>query len=396
MFDEQYPFSVYEENNAGHSIFKTIGLEEKELTLKQYRERLEDSERILQATNHLAKVVALEYDVPLKKLYWCKELYHLYEVNEDYIPGLRKDLVFYKERYRAALLEHINDAEQYDKPYDMEAELITAKGNHKWVRIIGESLKNKSDEVIKRRISIQDITDQKKRQLELQESSKIIADRNARLTNFAHIVSHNIRNHSRNISSLIELTKNEINEEIKQELFILLQNVSSSLNDTLHDLLKIVQVQTDTKTEKAQVSFEQAFDSVMKVLSADILKTESLIDADFSICRSVEYVPAYLESIMLNLISNAIKYRYPERQAVIKIRSSIENERPVLKISDNGLGIDLTHNAQKIFNLYQTFHNHPEAKGIGLYITKNQIESMDGKIEVESAAGEGTTFKITF
>jgi signal transduction histidine kinase len=396
MFDQQYPFSVYEENNPGYSIFKPIESEEKELTLKQYRQRLEDSERILQATNHLAKVVALEYDVPSKKLYWCKELYHLYEVDEDHIPGLRKDLIFYKEAYRAALLEHINDAEQYDKPYETEAELITAKGNHKWVRIIGESLKNKSDVVIKRRISIQDITDEKKRQLELQESSKIIADRNARLTNFAHIVSHNIRNHSGNINSLTELIKNETNEEIKQELFILLQNVSNSLNDTLHDLLEIVQVQTNTKNEKAQVNFEHAFDAVMKVLSADILKTESLIDADFSACASVEYVPAYLESIMLNLISNAIKYRHPGRQALIKIRSGIENERPVLKISDNGLGIDLTRHAQKIFNLYQTFHNHPEAKGIGLYITKNQIESMGGKIEVESAAGEGTTFKITF
>ena len=122
----------------------------------------------------------------------------------------------------------------------MEAELVTAKGNHKWVRIIGESVKNEFEEVITRKISIQDITDVKKKQLELQESAKIIADRNGRLSNFAHIVSHNMRTHTSNISTLIELMKNETNEEVRQELLLLLQNVSNSLNETLKDLSEIV------------------------------------------------------------------------------------------------------------------------------------------------------------
>jgi len=371
-------------------------LKQKELELKEYREKLEKSERILQTTNHLARIVALEYDVPSKQLYWCREYYNLYEVSHYHVPGLRKDLIFYKEEYRTALLNHINDAEQFDKPYNMEAELVTAKGNHKWVRIIGESVKNEFEEVITRKISIQDITDVKKKQLELQESAKIIADRNGRLSNFAHIVSHNMRTHTSNISTLIELMKNETNEEVRQELLLLLQNVSNSLNETLKDLSEIVHVQTQTKNVISTVSIEHVFDSVMKVLSADIFKTETLIEVDFSNCPTVEYVPAYLESIMLNLISNSIKYKHPERHALIKIDSGVENGRPVLKIVDNGLGIDLTRNGDKIFNLYQTFHNHPEARGIGLYITKNQIESMGGNIAVESIEGKGTIFKINF
>ena len=176
----------------------------------------------------------------------------------------------------------------------------------------------------------------------------------------------------------------------------MLQNVSNSLNETLKDLSEIVHVQTQTKNVISTVSIEHVFDSVMKVLSADIFKTETLIEVDFSNCPTVEYVPAYLESIMLNLISNSIKYKHPERHALIKIDSGVENGRPVLKIVDNGLGIDLTRNGDNIFNLYQTFHNHPEARGIGLYITKNQIESMGGNIAVESIEGKGTIFKINF
>jgi hypothetical protein len=87
-------------------------LKQKESELKEYREKLEKSERILQTTNHLARIVALEYDVPSKQLYWCREYYNLYEVSHYHVPGLRKDLIFYKEEYRTALLNHINDAEQ--------------------------------------------------------------------------------------------------------------------------------------------------------------------------------------------------------------------------------------------------------------------------------------------
>ena len=67
-----------------------------------------------------------------------------------------------------------------------------------------------------------------------------------------------------------------------------------------------------------------------------------------------------------------------------------------VSFQDNGQGIDLERHGSKIFGMYKTFHRHKDAKGIGLFITKNQIESMHGKIEVESAVNEGTTFHLTF
>ena len=108
----------------------------------------------------------------------------------------------------------------------------------------------------------------------------------------------------------------------------------------------------------------------------------------------VNYNPAYLESILYNIISNSIRYRHPERKPVILIKWITENNMNVLQISDNGVGIDLAKNADKIFGMYKTFTNNSDSKGIGLFITKNQIDAMGGNITVESEPNIGTTFKI--
>ena len=108
----------------------------------------------------------------------------------------------------------------------------------------------------------------------------------------------------------------------------------------------------------------------------------------------VKYNPAYLESILLNFISNSIKYAHPDRTPIITLSfDKIKNE---MKISDNGLGIDLKKYGSSLFGMYKTFHNNKDAKGIGLFITKNQIEAMGGKISIESEPNVGTTFTVYF
>jgi signal transduction histidine kinase len=81
---------------------------------------------------------------------------------------------------------------------------------------------------------------------------------------------------------------------------------------------------------------------------------------------------------------------------VITIESDIEAGKPILQVSDNGLGIDLTKHGEQIFGMYKTFHGNANARGIGLFMTKNQVESLGGKISVESEPNKGTAFKIRF
>ncbi|MEQ1625227.1 MAG: ATP-binding protein, partial [Sediminibacterium sp.] len=106
--------------------------------------------------------------------------------------------------------------------------------------------------------------------------------------------------------------------------------------------------------------------------------------------------PAYLDSILLNLVSNAIKYRSEVRIPEIIISLSSSNQFKILTVKDNGIGIDLQKNKDQLFGMYKTFHRNKDAKGLGLYITKVQVEAMKGKIEVESILGLGSSFMVYF
>ena len=117
---------------------------------------------------------------------------------------------------------------------------------------------------------------------------------------------------------------------------------------------------------------------------------------DFSESDIIQANPAYLDSILLNLITNSIKYSKPNQVPIINVRLvQLENATQLI-IQDNGMGIDLVKNGNKVFGMYKTFHGNKDAKGMGLFIVKNQIESMHGKIEVESTVDVGTEFKIFF
>jgi two-component system aerobic respiration control sensor histidine kinase ArcB len=110
----------------------------------------------------------------------------------------------------------------------------------------------------------------------------------------------------------------------------------------------------------------------------------------------VYVVPAYLDSILLNLLSNAIKYRSAQRPPLIHVRAHQEVDSVVLEVQDNGLGIDLVKNQSKLFGMYKTFHDNEDARGVGLFITKNHVEAMGGAITVVSEVEVGTTFKVCF
>ncbi len=131
-------------------------------------------------------------------------------------------------------------------------------------------------------------------------------------------------------------------------------------------------------------------------IEKEIKETKATFIEDLSKGDRLWTVKPYLDSILLNLIYNAIKYRHPERPPVIAIRSEIKDNYFLLTIQDNGLGMDMSLCKDKIFTLYRRFHLHIEGKGMGLYLVKTQMVAMGGKIDVESRVNEGTTFYLSF
>ncbi|MBO6522929.1 MAG: PAS domain-containing protein [Balneolaceae bacterium] len=241
---------------------------------------------------------------------------------------------------------------------------------------------------------VTDITDRKQRESELDNSLEIIGQQNQRLTNFAHIVSHNLRNHAGNISMLLNLHDPEESEEEQREILGYLNTAAENLNESIADLNEIVDQQQMSIDQFKDVNLKVYLEKIKEILVSDILSNNVKFEEDVPEDLVFGYNPAYLESILLNLISNAIKYRKPEVAPRIKITAHETDGSFYLEVSDNGLGIDMQRHQEKLFGMYKTFHGNENAKGIGLFITKNQIESMGGSIEVESEPGEGTTFKI--
>ncbi|SIS74247.1 PAS domain S-box-containing protein [Zobellia uliginosa] len=251
-------------------------------------------------------------------------------------------------------------------------------------------------------MAIRDTTAQKmaerkilKAKEDLEILTKELTAQNHQLADFTQITSHNLRAPVSNLNSLLEIYKLMDDEEERKELFEKFEIVIGHLTLTLNTLVEALSVKNHTSIERSEIFLSETLHKTREIFTAEISRTKAVVKGDFSEVDSVHYNKIYLESIFQNLIGNALKYRSSERAPLIEISSEIHNGNVLLKFKDNGLGIDLNRHGHKMFGLNKVFHNHPEAKGIGLFMTKTQVEAMGGKIAVSSKVNEGSTFSIT-
>ena len=358
---------------------------------------LQKSEHLLEDAGKMARVGVWELYTDPPLLTWSKEVCLIHEVPEDFTPDLNTAINFYSPPAIPLIQKAVNDALTLGTPFDLELKISTATQKEIWVRAIGKPiLDKKTNEIIGVRGVFQDINEQKEKQIAIDESTKIIVSQNKRLVNFAHIVSHNLRAHAANLGLTLELESDETYPAEKIKLQENLRKISASLNETITHLTELVVSQTETHEIKKRVVLDKVMQHVEAVLQAEIHESKATLKVNFSKCAEIDFVPAYLESILLNFTSNALKYRNPNVPLVITIESDIEAGKPILHVSDNGLGIDLAKHGEHLFGMYKTFHGNTNARGIGLFMTKNQVEALGGKISVQSEPNKGTAFKIHF
>ncbi|PIQ48670.1 MAG: hypothetical protein COW03_08625 [Cytophagales bacterium CG12_big_fil_rev_8_21_14_0_65_40_12] len=239
-----------------------------------------------------------------------------------------------------------------------------------------------------------DISQIKLAEAEVNSLLTLTKEQNERLLNFAHIVSHNLRSHSGNLSMIIDLIKMEIPEVTENDFFPLLIEASENLKETISHLNEVVAMNNKTNENLSSLNLVEYVEKGIANIQASLVETGGYIFNSVKEDSYVMAIPAYLESILLNVLTNAVKYRSLQRKLCIKISSWTEGAYTIVAITDNGIGIDLQAHGSKIFGMYKTFHDNEDARGVGLFITKNQIETMGGKILVESVLDQGTTFKI--
>ena len=272
----------------------------------------------------------------------------------------------------------------------------TDQGTYRWVLSRGRIVQFDDNGKPTRCIGThKDVTLLKEKEIELGKTISIIGSQNNRLLNFAHIVSHNLRSHASNFKLLLDLFKTAEESE-KKEMLQHLEAISDGLSVTIGHLKELVEIQFEIKTVKENLNLRSYLKNILNILHNEITKHGVNIEINIPLDITVNYNPAYLESILLNFTTNAIKYSSTERKPMISFDFEITNGVKTLSITDNGLGIDLKKHRNSLFGMYKTFHKHANSRGIGLFITKNQVEAMGGKIEVFSEVNKGTTFKVYF
>ena len=339
--------------------------------------------------------IVWEFDIPTAALtFISKKVEKIlgYSVKE-YLscPTFWEDHIYSEDK--KWVLEYSASLNKKGSNHDYEYRMLNKKGEIVWIRDIINFVFENDVPVSSRGIMI-DITKMKQAENDLSSSLDLVTEQNKRLLNFSYIVSHNLRSHSSNIESITSLIEFSESEEETLEMVQLLKKVTQSLNDTMHNLNEVVNIKANINIVSEPLNLRQYSEEAIAILTEQIAIKDVQIINNIASDVVVVYNPAYMQSIFLNLISNAIRYSHSDRKPEITIDFYTEKDKKVLQISDNGIGIDLNKNGDKIFGMYKTFSTNSDSKGIGLFITKNQIDAMGGSIYVESEPNIGTTFKI--
>jgi signal transduction histidine kinase len=237
-----------------------------------------------------------------------------------------------------------------------------------------------------------------KRTKDLETANTELAQNVQRLEQYAFMTAHNLRAPVARLLGLTNLL--EISPENSKEdwMYILtkVKEESDSLDSVIKDLNAVLDLRREAQKSFELIDLSQKLEQTKRILKNSIEISQAKIYFNNSAFNQIESNPTYIDNIFYNLISNAIKYRSLERDLIIEIETKIEENRKIIVFSDNGIGINLEENREKIFGMYKRFHPHIEGKGLGLYLVKSQLDILGGKIEVESEVDKGTTFTLFF
>jgi len=280
-----------------------------------------------------------------------------------------------------------------NRSFTSNCRLVSLDSNVFWGRLSIALVRDEQNEPLHFIAELEDITERVSRDNDITALLELTRGQNKRLLNFAHIVSHNLRSHSGNLTSLISLIELENHSFIKTEQFSLMNTAIANLEKTVSHLSEVVQLDEISEDSLQECVLLHHIERAVESLSVELALKSITVDVHVPESVEVRGLPAYLDSVFLNLLSNAAKYHDESKERpYITISAKEEDEEIWVEVKDNGRGIDLDKYGQNIFHMYQTFHENSDARGIGLFITKNQVEAMGGSIEVKSMPHEGTVF----
>jgi len=234
---------------------------------------------------------------------------------------------------------------------------------------------------------------------ELDATNQRLMRTNADLDNFIYTASHDLKAPITNIEGLLTALQEQLPAEVRQtaqvqQVLLMMAGAVERFQKTIAHLTDISKLQQAHTQPSEEIDLAEVVEEVRLDLAPELAATQAQLEIDVARCPTVSFSPKNLRSIVYNLLSNALKYRAPDRAPVVQLRCHSSPGQVVLEVQDNGLGLDEAQQGQ-LFQMFQRLHSHVEGSGVGLYMVKKIVENAGGTILVHSQMGVGSTFVVT-
>jgi PAS domain S-box-containing protein len=379
---------VYDKDNQLSGI---IGVSSDITEHKSIELRLKKAEAIAQTGNW-------EVDLKTGVRVWSDEMYKMFGVVKgEFIPSREMFFAFVHPEDLNEIKEKLQESNENYNNSSFDFRWIRKDGAIRYGYSEWQFEFDQNGEPVRLFGIISDITERKLAYLERTKMINDLMQRNKDLEQFTYIVSHNLRGPVANILGLAEVINDkEITEVEKRILTKGLNESIRGIDNVVRDLNRILQVKYNLSELKEQVSFAKLIEDIKLSIKYLIDGKSIEINYDFSKPDKIFTLKSYIYSIFYNLITNSVKYRRQDIPCIIEIKSSNHDGKIELVFKDNGMGIDLQKRGGEVFGLYKRFHPSIEGKGMGLFMTKTQVETLGGRISIKSTVNEGAEFRIEF
>lgn len=379
---------LYDKNNfiTGCSIFR------KDITQRhETLEELQKSEEFLKEAQDIANVGHWNWDMTKDEIQWSDQLFKVFGLDPETFEANYEGLMnIVHPEDQQTFGNSIENCLTNQEPHDIMHRIILQDGSIRHVHQKGKAYYEDGDTPARMAGTIQDVT-------ELENGRLQIMRQYNELQNFVYIVSHNVRAPISTLQSLVAIIETG-NETLNAEIIPSIGATIDTLDQTIKDLNHALSLKDITKDAFEEINLRKVLKDIERLIALDIGTSGAEIEYDLSKAPKAIGLRGYFTNILFNLILNSILYKADNRPLHITVASKISllGELEIM-VSDNGKGMNLnTERRKRIFDMYGRLSGASKGRGMGLYLAKNQVEAMNGVIEVESELNKGTIFKLIF
>ena len=370
---------------------------------KKSEEEVEKAKGALDIAQSIAKIGSWERNFAEKSIYWSDEHYRIFGLD----PAGKKinvdqffDLIHPDDRERMRKLAP-NEISELDSNYSNDFRIIRPDGTERMIHGEGKILFDEQSHPIGIRGTSQDITERKRVEEALEEAHREAEFANKAKSDFLSSMSHELRTPMNAILGYAQLllqNKKELLQDRQPKQVGQILKSGQHLLKLINDILDLAKIESGrVAMEFMKVETSEVIEECIGVISS--LAERHNIEIKLSDFAAPDLVVTAdrtrLNQAMLNLLSNAIKYNKPGGS--IKVSSAPTADQKIrITVEDTGIGIPLERQAE-IFEPFSRLGADQmgiEGTGIGLTITKQLIELMDGEIGFHSTFDEGSSFWI--